>query len=428
MKRCPTRTSYAYCLDLEVLEDRTLPQAGPPIWTPLGPQPQTDSTGITVGANEKVSGRVTALAVVTNDNNQPVSLVAGSASGFIWTTTSLNGNRFANSPTWQVATLVANQGAQQPLPINQWVQGENNVGAIAVDPRPGNHNILYAGTGEADYAGDAGAGAGILKSVNGGQTWFLLPSTGTAQNPTAFVGQSISKIIVTQNGPNGTIFVAVVPTGKNDPTTSDGLYKSTDGGDSWIRVKVTGGLNVPTDVAYTTLAGGQTVLYAGLGDPRAYSFVTELPRGIWKSTDLGVTWVPAWSPPPRLFVGAIALAADSTPQAAGGSDPIIYAAVARVAIASSPLQLVLRSTDNGQTWPTIADTTSLGKVANPFGQLVPPNQQPLITSPDQFGSQAVFDLSIALQPGNPNVVFLGGVHAFESNNGGLTWMDGSRSV
>ena len=139
----------------------------------------------------------------------------------------------------------------QPLATGQ-NPNVNNIGALAVDPA--NLQTIYAGTGEANFNNDGGAGAGILKSTDGGDHWVIV-SRGPSN---AFVGQSISKIILTPGG----IFAAVVPTGANAPTADDGVYKRSDGGLSWTKQTVGFGLIIPTDLAF---ANGK--LYAGLGNP-----------------------------------------------------------------------------------------------------------------------------------------------------------------
>jgi hypothetical protein len=95
---------------------------------------------------------------------------------------------------------------------------------------------FYVGTGEAEtaiitYRESSGLGDGIWKSTDGGQTWNLLNST------TGFA--YIPKIVVRNEGGNSVIYAAVVSGlyhGVHQSTPSNGLFRSTDGGSTWTQV------------------------------------------------------------------------------------------------------------------------------------------------------------------------------------------------
>ncbi|MDX6517548.1 MAG: hypothetical protein QOF50_394 [Gaiellaceae bacterium] len=72
----------------------------------------------------------------------------------------------------------------------------NAIGSIDVDPNDPTGNTLYAGTGEPNASGDSEAGVGIYKTTNGGDTWTRLP--GSLQ----FNARSIGKIAVQPGNPN----------------------------------------------------------------------------------------------------------------------------------------------------------------------------------------------------------------------------------
>ena len=109
-------------------------------WAPIGPGP------IFSGANA-ASGRIGKIAV--NPAN-PAHWLIGAAQGGIWETIN-------TGATWKAKT-----DDQPSLAF----------GAIAF--APGDTNIIYAGTGEEVFSGDAASGAGLLKSSNGGATWQVL--------------------------------------------------------------------------------------------------------------------------------------------------------------------------------------------------------------------------------------------------------------
>ncbi len=284
-------------LCLEVLEDRTVLQA--PAWTLQGPAPERDTANVLAVGGHNVSGRVSSLAVATNyDGLGGKALLLGAASGGVWRTTiSATATDFPDEPSWQQKS---DNLAGTRIP------GVNNIGALAVDTNhPANQrDIIYAGTGEANYSGDSGAGAGILKSTDGGDSWSLLrPMVVIAgNNREPFFGRSVAKIIVQPNvagapDPAGTLYVALVPNGKDAPTDATGIYKSTNRGDSWTKLTVAPGNApiIPTDLEYTIVRNGgnqKFVLWAGLGNPKAFAAVDNANNGIWKSEDGGRNWTP----------------------------------------------------------------------------------------------------------------------------------------
>ncbi|PYQ46277.1 MAG: hypothetical protein DMF77_01435 [Acidobacteria bacterium] len=55
--------------------------------------------------------------------------------------------------------------------------GINAIGSLLIDPKDASGNTLYAGTGEPNASGDSEAGVGIYKTTDGGQTWTLVPGS-----------------------------------------------------------------------------------------------------------------------------------------------------------------------------------------------------------------------------------------------------------
>lgn len=114
------------------------------------------------------------------------------------------------------------------------------MGAIAIDPT--NPNIIYAGTGEGHRADDTYYGAGLLKSTDGGATWTQITGPLSTTNPRqpAFLNATFMQLAI-------------------NPTATSTIYAA-------------------TNVGFTTTASGG-VGVAPIGN-----------RGIWKSTDSGLTW------------------------------------------------------------------------------------------------------------------------------------------
>ena len=138
-------------------------------WLALGPAPTvplnpTTSDASRPGPYGNVSGRVTSLAFDQVSN--PNVLYAGGADGGLWKTT--NGGTSWTPLTDNVSSVITS-----PLAV----------GAIALDPS--NPQIIYIGTGEANYNFDGYYSSGLLKSSDGGSTWTQLGAS-------VFSGQRIN--------------------------------------------------------------------------------------------------------------------------------------------------------------------------------------------------------------------------------------------
>jgi photosystem II stability/assembly factor-like uncharacterized protein len=237
------------------------------------------------------------------------------------------------------------------------------IGALAIDPvAPA---IVYAGTGEANFSADSYYGCGVLRSSDGGATWSQL---GRDIFDTPDGGATISRIIVdpaTAGSATGsTIFAA----------TSFGVYKSTNSGSTWIRVLS----GYAPDLAQDPSNG--LVLYAGGYLPSP---------GVYKTTDGGNTWRQLLGGFPTSNVGRTALAiAPSAPN-------VLYAAVASTA--DGTLLGIYKSDDSGATW----------------GELDASNAA--------CNGQCWYDLVIAVDPSNADVVYFGGVPLYKSVDGGANF-------
>ncbi len=202
-------------------------------------------------------GRAIAVAGVPS---QPEKFYFGGVGGGVWVTE--NAGR-----TWK--------------PIFDQVPVAS-IGAVAVsesDP-----NVIYVGTGEADMRSDIQQGSGMFKSLDSGKTWKSIGLTDSRQ---------IGRIIVDPKDPN-IVYVAAMGH-QYGPNTQRGVYKSTDGGQSWTRV-----LYKNQDVGAINLAmdpHDPNTLFACLWQTRRPTWNVYPPSygpgsGLYKSTDAGVTWTP----------------------------------------------------------------------------------------------------------------------------------------
>jgi photosystem II stability/assembly factor-like uncharacterized protein len=361
-------------LRLEQLEDRTLLSSGIPLsttsWTPIGPAPIVSSlvaNSLDPG-NTPVSGRIAAVAPDPTNAN---TLYVATAGGGVWKT--LNGGSTWSPLTDQQATL--------------------SMGAIAV--APSNPNVIYAGTGEADFSLDSFYGRGLLKSTDAGATWTLL--TGNAE-VNEFDRKAISRILVNPTDPN-TVYLAVAAGGENGLTGPYGLYKSSDGGTTWTNTTTSITTDPSADFTDAVLdPSNPQTLYVAVDNP----FASIAKSGVYKSTDGGSSWSIAGNFPQGIG-GMIRVAiAASAPQT-------LFAAISDVS--SGGLLEMLKTSDGGSTW------TVLGK------------------TPNYMGDQGFYSTALAVDPANANIVYAGGQNStgkakgfIESTDGGNTWSDISTGV
>ena len=161
-------------------------------------------------------------------------------------------------------------------------QPTGSIGALAI--APSNPEIIYVGSGEGLRRPDLSTGDGIYKSADGGKTWNHL---GLRE------GQQITNILVDPRDPNR-LFVAVLghPYGPNEER---GVFRSEDGGETWRKILYKDENTGATDLALDPK--DPRILYAVLWSSRRPPWTTSGPLeghtgGLFKSTDGGDTWKP----------------------------------------------------------------------------------------------------------------------------------------
>src|SRR5579871_5206441 len=158
-------------------------------------------------------------------------------------------------------------------------QPTGSIGAIEVAPSA--PNIVYVGSGEGLHRPDLSVGNGIYKSSDAGQSWTHLALRD---------GQQISQIAVDPRNPNR-LFVAVAghPYG---PNPERGIYRSTDGGQTFQKVlskdENIGGNDVAIDPVNPNIV--YATLWEGREGPWENAAWNGSGGGIYKSTDGGQTW------------------------------------------------------------------------------------------------------------------------------------------
>jgi hypothetical protein len=308
------------------------PLLGQP-WVAQGPAPTLNGQdeGIT-GPTNPVSGAINAIAPGSTAD----LLYVGTVNGGVWKTT----NATAASPAWTPLT-------DQALPAT-------SINSVAISPVDA--NTIFVGSGStSSFGSDGNPGFGVGKSTDGGVTWAVLAGA-------TFAGRRINSIVPTSIG-SGSTQVVLAATRES----SGGVWRSTDGGNSFTRISGSNGL---PNAGVTSLVGDP-------GNPnRFYAGVpgTGVANGIYVSTDAGATWS---------LTSANILSASRILLSAGR--PTGNPVYSMLFSSAGALSGILRSADQGATW------VSMG---------VPPPIFP--------GGQGSIHGSIAAHPTDPNVVFVAG--------------------
>ncbi|MCJ7579386.1 MAG: hypothetical protein MUP98_02505 [Candidatus Aminicenantes bacterium] len=157
--------------------------------------------------------------------------------------------------------------------------GNMSMGHIAV--APSDHNILYLGTGEAHHARATAHGNGVWKSTDAGKTWKL------AGLENSYI---IPKIEVDHKNPD---IVYVAAEGKlydNEMDCLRGLFKSTDGGQTWALVLDLKDRGVG-DFVIDPNNSDIIIAFAYKTYRRTWTFIDRQEGNhLYKSTDGGTTW------------------------------------------------------------------------------------------------------------------------------------------
>ena len=296
-------------------------------------------------------------------------------------------------------------------------QGSYSIGSLGADPS--DPNRIWVGTGENHGGRHLGFGDGIYKSDDGGATW---------EKKGLEASEHISKIIVHPEDSN-TIWVAAQGP-LWSPGGERGVYKSTDGGETWTNTLSAGEYTGATDLLIDPRNPDR--LYAALWQRHrtVAAYVGGGPEtGLWKSEDGGETWTELKTGLPSGNQGKIGLAISPM------QPDVVYAAI--------ELDLreggVWKSVNRGASWEKMSDTVS--------GGTGPHYYQELYASPHYFdriylvsnttqisndGGATFYDLNndlkhvddhaIAFRPDDPEYILFGSDGGlYESYDHTKTW-------
>jgi photosystem II stability/assembly factor-like uncharacterized protein len=249
-----------------------------------------------------------------------------------------------------------------------------SIGALAV--APSDPKVIYAGTGESDIRSNLSSGDGVYKSTDGGQTWANLGLRDSRQ---------ISRIVVDPQDPN-TVYVGVLGHAYG-PNPERGVYKSIDGGASWTKALDQGPDIGVSDLALAT--ENAKLLFATTWRSHRPPWSTYAPLdgpggGLFRSEDSGQSWS--------------RLTGNGLPDGDWGRAAVAVSANGKrvyALISASKTPGLYRSDDGGNTWALLNEDRRLTSRAWYFG-------------------------NITVDPNNPAVVYLPNVALYRSEDGGKT--------
>ena len=301
-----------------------------------------------------MGGRVSDLAVVDSD---PSTFYVGVASGGVWKT--------------------ENAG----ITFTHVFKDEATASVGDVTVAPSNPNVVWVGTGEPNNRQSSPWGNGVYRSTDAGRTWTHLGLEDT---------HHIGRIRVHPRDPDVAYVAAVGHLW--GPNPERGVYRTTDGGETWELVlfvdEDTGAIDLAMDMS------DPKTLFAAMYQRRrrAWGFNGGGPgSGIYRTTDGGDTWTELTNGLPAGDKGRIGL------DIYRGDGNLVFALVE--AYARGPGQGfgqsggkngVYRSTDRGESWEQISTT----------------NNRPMYYS------------QIRVDPNDPERIYLGGAALYHSSDGG----------
>jgi len=261
----------------------------------------------------KMSGRVTAVEAVASN---PSIIYIGTASGGVWKSTS-GGTSW--KPIFDDEKLI-------------------NIGALAITQS--NPDVIWVGTGEGNPRNSMNLGGGIYKSLDAGKTWKLM---GLEKS------RNIHRIIVDPRDEN-TVYAGVHgnPWGEH---MDRGVYKTTDGGETWNKILY---VDEKTGVADLVMdPSNPNKLMAAMWEHRRWPWFFESGgpgSGLYVSVDGGENWVERTDEDglPAGDLGRMGLAI------APSNSNIVYA------IIEAKKNALYKSDDGGRKWKKISEKNEIG--------------------------------------------------------------------
>ncbi len=347
-------------------------------WSAVGPLPLINEVP-TFGAAAMgtalsgVTGRVTAVVA---DSTVSGRLFAGTADGGVW--------------------MRANASAAF-VPIFD-LEPTLSVGSLALDTTTNPNPTLYVGSGEGNGSADSYYGEGVFVTSDLGNTWSQVGATN-------FAHASIASLAVDVSQTPRTIYAAVTygsSANRADASwvegdfSQNGLWRSADGGESWIPYPAA------TFGACPYFTNDPCPAESVVIDPASPStvLVSILGTGVFRSSNSGFSWTQASLPNLSGGIGRASVAAANGVAYAivGAADGIEFAGF-------------YQSLNDGISWTQAAVPSAVVDGMTLDG-----------SNPSNF-SESFFDQALSIDPADPTgaTVVFGGVGIYRSTNSGANW-------
>jgi photosystem II stability/assembly factor-like uncharacterized protein len=340
------------------------------------------------------AGRVTALALAPTCKPGNCRLWVGEATSGIWRTD----NALANHPQWR------------------YLSGSfdiNSVGSITVDPADPTGNTLWVGTGEANACRSGCIhGVGLYKTTDGGNTWSG-PIAGSVLN-----GRGTGSLAIDPRNSN-VMYLSTVRaiSGMSSVCCSGverivipgaapwGVYKTTDGGQTWSFIHAGGantvGCNDPASVSTdlvpncTPIGVRQVVLDPSNPD---VVYASSYARGVWRSSDGGATWT-------QIKASLDSAVATTLPW------------IAVTTLANGHTRMYLSEGNIGVEYSRVFRSDMVESGSPVWSDLTSANEaDPRWGSFNFCGGQCWYDNFVYTPKGFPDIVYVGGSYGYGEND------------
>lgn len=262
-----------------------------------------------------MSGRISAIEGVNSDEGKIIYI--GTAGGGVWKST--------------------NAGASYNPVFDKYCQ---SIGSIAINQKT--PNTVYVATGESNMRNSVSIGNGVYKTTDGGDNWKKIGLDST---------EHISRLLI--NPENTDVIYAAVPGALWSNSKHRGLYKSSNGGETWDKILYTDDQTGCAEILMDSK--NPNILYASMWQFRRQPFSFNSGgkgSGLYKSTDAGKTWKELKNGLPEKPFGRIAMTL-------APSEPNKMWAI----VESNKTGLYI-SDDGGETWKS--QSATLNVTARPF--------------------------------------------------------------
>ena len=282
-----------------------------------------------------------------------------------------------------------------------------NITSIAQDPRPGFQDTWYYSTGEtignsASMTGAPYLGNGIYKSTDNGETWSRLANSNFGALETFDAREDlISKVVV--NPTNGDVYAGAM----------DEIMRSQNGGANWSVVLTSGAGSISTRYLIDLVISSTGIIYAGVSGGSPTGPTIDMP-GVWTSTTGNAgSWTKIAGP-------------GGTP--VGWNNDGAYGRVV-LALAPSNQNILYALYYNNLAFPSkeaefFMYDASIPAWTDRSANL--PDEPGALNGNDPFAVQGGYDLVVTVKSDDPNTVFIGGTNIYRSTDGFATTANTTR--